>query len=299
MRINENNYVDKAEEAIIELVKDAKERYGVRYRDKLVTTSKIRNLLAMTADIYNQVLVCQEEVLSDDICGRIEYLRVRFMYGKIRISGNILVKTGMHIGGSGAFAAIGAVDSPIIRDARTNLPMIPGSSLKGKMRSLLAKEFNERVVEPNEDHERITRLFGSSKKGNIKRSRLLFSDMVLKNEEELRDAGLQSMTEVKFENSISRATAVANPRQIERVVRGSVFKLDLIYELEEEQEFLEDMETLAEAMKLLQYDYLGGNGSRGYGKIQFQDIYTDAVVGHVDNTLLEKCNLILNEAVKE
>ena len=80
MRINENNYVDKAEEAIIELVKDAKERYGVRYRDKLVTTSKIRNLLAMTADIYNQVLVCQEEVLSDDICGRIEYLRVRFMY---------------------------------------------------------------------------------------------------------------------------------------------------------------------------------------------------------------------------
>ena len=92
------------------------------------------------------------------------------------------------------------------------------------MRSLLAKEFNERVVEPNEDHERITRLFGSSKKGNIKRSRLLFSDMVLKNEEELRDAGLQSMTEVKFENSISRATAVANPRQIERVVRGSVFK---------------------------------------------------------------------------
>ena len=186
------------------------------------------------------------------------------MYGKIRISGNILVKTGMHIGGSGAFAAIGAVDSPIIRDARTNLPMIPGSSLKGKMRSLLAKEFNERVVEPNEDHERITRLFGSSKKGNIKRSRLLFSDMVLKNEE-LRDAGLQSMTEVKFENSISRATAVANPRQIERVVRGSVFKLDLIYELEEEQEFLEDMETLAEAMKLLQYDYLGGNA----GKMQF------------------------------
>ena len=166
------------------------------------------------------------------------------MYGKIRISGNILVKTGMHIGGSGAFAAIGAVDSPIIRDARTNLPMIPGSSLKGKMRSLLAKEFNERVVEPN-------------------------------------------------------ATAVANPRQIERVVRGSVFKLDLIYELEEEQEFLEDMDTLAEAMKLLQYDYLGGNGSRGYGKIQFQDIYTDAVVGRVDNTLLEKCNSILNEAVKE
>ena len=80
MRINENNYVDKAEEAIIELVKDAKERYGVRYRDKLVTTSKIRNLLAMTADIYNQVLTYTSEKLDDEICGRIEYLRIRFIY---------------------------------------------------------------------------------------------------------------------------------------------------------------------------------------------------------------------------
>ena len=61
------------------------------------------------------------------------------MYGKLRIFGDILVKTGMHIGGNGAFAAIGAVDSPVIRDATTNLPMIPGSSLKGKIRSLLQK----------------------------------------------------------------------------------------------------------------------------------------------------------------
>ena len=68
--------------------------------------------------------------------------------------------------------------------------------------------------------------------------------MVLDNEQELRDAGLQSMTEVKFENSINRTTAIANPRQIERVVRGSVFRLDLIYELENMDEFLEDMEKL-------------------------------------------------------
>ena len=143
------------------------------------------------------------------------------MYAKVRISGDIEVKTGMHIGGSSAFSAIGAVDSPVILDVRSNLPMIPGSSLKGKMRSLLAKEFNEAIVEPDNDHERLTRLFGSAKKGNVKRSRVLFSDMVLDNEQELRDAGLQSMTEVKFENSINRATAIANPRQIERVVRGS------------------------------------------------------------------------------
>ena len=165
------------------------------------------------------------------------------MYAKIQISGDILVKTGMHIGGSGAFAAIGAVDSPVVKDVKTNLPMIPGSSLKGKMRSLLAKEFNEQITEPKGDHERISRLFGSSEKNKIKRSRILFSDMVLANEQELREAGLQSMTEVKFENSISRLTAVANPRQIERAVRGSVFGLDLIYEMENEQEFIEDMQT--------------------------------------------------------
>ena len=160
------------------------------------------------------------------------------MYAKIKIFGDLYVKTGMHIGGSSAFAAIGAVDSPVIRDTRSSLPMIPGSSLKGKMRSLLAKEFNGQVVEPENDHERIARLFGSSKKEKVRRSRLLFADMVLANEGELRKAGLQSMTEVKFENSISRATAIANPRQIERTVAGSVFELDLIYELEKEEEAL-------------------------------------------------------------
>ena len=220
------------------------------------------------------------------------------MYAKIRISGDLLVKTGMHIGGSSAFAAIGAVDSPIVKDVRTNLPMIPGSSLKGKMRSLLAKELNDKIVEPAYDHEKIVRLFGSAEKKRVKRSRVLFSDMVLANETELRDAGLQSMTEVKFENSISRATAVANPRQIERAVSGSVFELDLIYELENEEELLEDMETLAEGMKLLKYDYLGGSGSRGYGKVEFQRISAETVIGTVEETLIEKCNEILEQATE-
>lgn len=215
------------------------------------------------------------------------------MYAKISITGDILVKTGMHIGGSSAFAAIGAVDSPVIKDVRTNLPMIPGSSLKGKMRSLLAKELNETLLDPDHDHERIRRLFGSAQKNNVKRSRLLFSDMVLANEEELRQAGLQSMTEVKFENSINRATAVANPRQIERTVRGSVFELDLIYEAEEEKQIIEDMELLAEGFRLLQYDYIGGSGSRGYGKVAFQNLQAQTVVGTVDEKVLQQCNQVL------
>lgn len=219
------------------------------------------------------------------------------MYAKLQIKGDIVVKTGMHIGGSSAFAAIGAVDAPIMRDAGTNLPMIPGSSLKGKMRSLLAKEYNRTLANlPDDDAERLIRLFGSAK-GKPQRSRVLFSDMVLANEQELRKAGLQSMTEVKFENSINRATAVANPRQIERVVRGSVFELDLIYEVEKQtpEEVMEDMETLAEGMKLLQYDYLGGSGSRGYGKISFRDLTVDPVIGNIDDELIEKCNEILAE----
>ena len=159
------------------------------------------------------------------------------MYAKIQITGTIEVKTGMHIGGSSAFAAIGSVDAPVLKDARTSLPMIPGSSLKGKMRTLLAKEYNTTVArKPDEDAPCLTRLFGSAKANRVKRSRVLVSDMFLKNADELRRQGLQSLTEIKFENTINRATAVANPRQIERVIRGSLFGLDIMYEAEEEGE---------------------------------------------------------------
>ena len=78
--INETNYVDKAEKAILSLRDKAKKQQRGRGELKIVTTSKIRNLLAMTADIYNQVMICQNDKLSDDLKGRIEYLRVRFMY---------------------------------------------------------------------------------------------------------------------------------------------------------------------------------------------------------------------------
>lgn len=78
--INETNYVDKAEKAILSLRDKAEQQQRGRREPKIVTTSKIRNLLAMTADIYNQVMICQNDKLSDDLKGRIEYLRVRFMY---------------------------------------------------------------------------------------------------------------------------------------------------------------------------------------------------------------------------
>lgn len=215
------------------------------------------------------------------------------MYAKIQITGKLEVVTGMHIGGSSAFAAIGAVDSPVIKDSRENLPMIPGSSLKGKMRTLLAKEYNETVAaKPDEDNERIIRLFGSAKKGNIKRSRIQIADMVMANADEFRKRGSQSLTEIKFENTINRLTAVAMPRQIERVIRGSEFALDMIYEVREESEVVEDLSMLAEGMKLLQYDYLGGHGSRGYGKVRFKDVQADTVVGELDEKLQQEIDQI-------
>ncbi len=75
--VNEQNYVDMAEKAIMAL-KDRKDQKGRNI--PIVTTSKLRNLLAMSADIYNEVLNQKDEELSEDIRARIEYLRVRFLY---------------------------------------------------------------------------------------------------------------------------------------------------------------------------------------------------------------------------
>ncbi len=79
------------------------------------------------------------------------------------------------------------------------------------------------------------------------------------------------MTEVKFENNINRLTAVANPRQIERVVRGSEFAVTLVYDIEEASEVGEDFANISRGLKLISMDYLGGHGSRGYGRVAFTD----------------------------
>ncbi|WP_270393002.1 type III-A CRISPR-associated RAMP protein Csm3 [Butyribacter intestini] len=218
------------------------------------------------------------------------------MFAKIEITGEIKVVSGLHIGASDAFAAIGAIDSPVVRDAYSDLPMIPGSSLKGKIRSLLAKAYpNDFEKTADDDSDNILRLFGCAKKDKLKNSRLIFSDMVMDNWKELKKLGLQSQTEAKFENTISRMTSEANPRQIERVVRGATFPLQLIYNVENEDEIIEDIALLKEGMTLLSYDYLGGSGSRGYGKVKFSGVAADVVVGEVAEEIIDKCNDILAE----
>ncbi len=228
------------------------------------------------------------------------------MLAKIMITGKITSKTGMHIGGASGFSAIGAIDSPVVRDIQTDEPMIPGSSLKGKMRSLLAKQYSDiaRLPQHNNDVDRVRRLFGymqDGKSGGDSKqmafpARLQFSDMFLTNKKELDEIGLPT-TEVKFENTINRLTAVANPRQIERSVAGSVFDLNLIYNVVNEEEMLEDFTTIGEGMKLLTYDYIGGHGSRGYGRIGFSDLEVSCVTGECDQELLGKCAAVLKKGI--
>ena len=190
---------------------------------------------------------------------------------KAIITGKIKLLTGMHIGSSSEFAPIGAVDSVVIRNPIDNRPIIPGSSLKGKLRTLLVKSDCQNPVldKIEEDSEVIKRLFGSSKP-NIIPARLQFYDLFM-NEENVKKLEKKStdlyLSEIKFENTINRLTAVANPRQIERVPAGAEFDFKLVYNIESDSEIEEDIAVLVKALKLIQLDYIGGSGTRGYGKV--------------------------------
>ncbi|CDC18596.1 cRISPR-associated RAMP protein Csm3 family [Eubacterium sp. CAG:274] len=209
------------------------------------------------------------------------------MLNKIRINGEIELLTGLHIGTGGEFAAIGAADSPVIKDIITNESIIPGSSLKGKLRSMLGARYSIKNANgADDDCDEIKRLFGSVDKP----SRLIFSDMTISNKDELNSLNVYTTTETKFENTINRLSGVANPRQIERTIRGCKYSMDIIYNLKEEDEALEDMKMLAEGFKLLEFDYLGGHGSRGYGKVKFNNLSAECVIGNVSEDLLGEIN---------
>ena len=205
-------------------------------------------------------------------------------YTKIKITGTIVIKTGMHIGGDDSFSAIGAIDSPVVRDPLTRLPIIPGSTLKGKMRSLLARDKGTVPAKGTKGFEsdcfELLRLFGSSSKESdatgtgMQMSRLQFSDCFLANKEEL-----PQIFENKFENTIDRLTSVANPRQIERVVRGAEFGMEIIYNVEDVEQIEEDFANIRAGLNLIENDYLGGGGSRGNGRVTFGDLRAEVVTG--------------------
>ena len=200
--------------------------------------------------------------------------------GKVIIKAILRVETGLHIGAAKDFAPIGAVDSPFIRDPFTKKPIIPGSSLKGKIRTLLAKSAATQPVlnDIAEDPEQIKKLFGTAGKKYARAARLQFFDLQMTDKSFKRFDAMELDTyigEVKFENTISRITAAANPRQIERVPAGTEFDFKLVYNVENKDELQDDMETLAKGFKLLQMDYLGGHGSRGYGRVTLENFELD------------------------
>lgn len=211
------------------------------------------------------------------------------LINKLMITGKLKILTGLHIGINNDFSPIGAIDSPFIRDSLTHEPIIPGSSIKGKIRTLLAKSMCNSYIlnDVDKDNEKIIRLFGSAGKNVTVFARLQFFDLFLNRDcvEALKNIETDTyFGEIKFENTINRITGEATPRQIERVPAGTIFDFKLVYNVENKDELIEDMQTLADGLKLLQADYLGGHGSRGYGRVSFEDLNIKQIINE-DNQI--------------
>lgn len=200
--------------------------------------------------------------------------------GKIKISGILRLLTGMHIGASNDFSTIGAVDSIVVRDPVTKRPVIPGSSIKGKMRHLLSRAHPEGpFLEIKNEPDDMMRLFGGTPEGGGRDTmivaRLQFIDLFMSEASAGRLGKMNTdlyLSEIKFENTISRITGEANPRQMERVPAGAEFDFNLIYNIENIDEVESDFKNLAAAISLLHMDYLGGGGTRGNGRVHIKDI---------------------------
>ncbi len=214
----------------------------------------------------------------------------RFL-GNIVLKGQMECLTGLHIGGSKEKMEIGGVDSPVIRDPLTMYPYVPGSSLKGKMRSLL--EYALGKVQPSNGQFRfcecgkpdcpICRVFGSAAENrSMGPTRLIVRDAhpSEKTIELWKSLDTELLyTEYKGENGIDRITSAANPRFVERVVKGSVFNVEFIYSVFDVGDGIRDAEYfrhVLEALTLVEHSALGKSGSRGYGQVSFK--FTEPMV---------------------
>ena len=224
------------------------------------------------------------------------------------IRGQIELVSGLHIGSGNAEMHIGGTDNPVIKNPVTNEPYIPGSSLKGKMRSLL--EWHAGVVGDAEGRPLgfrelarlqgakaeqasiIIKLFGGAPEGagrddklvsEIGPTRLAFWDCGLDPAwvAEMKDKNLL-LTETKMENSIDRIAGVAlNPRNTERVPAGARFDFRLTLKVIDGEDLLVD---ILRGLRLLELTGVGGSGSRGYGKLRFSGLTRDgeSLESHLD-----------------
>lgn len=83
---------------------------------------------------------------------------------------------------------------------------------------------------------------------------------------------LSEYTEVKWENVIDRVTSAATPRQNERVPAGARFDFEMIYNVYDERDKGWIMDVFVKGMEMLENSYIGASGSRGYGKIKFENM---------------------------
>ncbi|MGR3318002.1 MAG: type III-A CRISPR-associated RAMP protein Csm3 [Candidatus Anammoxibacter sp.] len=213
--------------------------------------------------------------------------------GYKKIEGIIEVVTGLHVGGSSSIIEIGGSQNPIIKHPLTNEPYIPGSSIKGKMRSLLEWKLGILETNPNvkgfgDVHQckeagcPVCTIFGSSADESTSGpTRLIVRDAVLDNDYRLElktknpNWTPMDLSEDKWENTINRITAGANPRNIERVVSGAQFSFNISYRVFEEEgnSNLNDealFDNVIDALRLVENDTLGGAGSRGCGQVKFK-----------------------------
>ncbi|MGY4707271.1 type III-A CRISPR-associated RAMP protein Csm3 [Candidatus Bipolaricaulota sp. J31] len=217
--------------------------------------------------------------------------------GRVFIGFEIHALTGLHIGGKGGGIQIGGVDKEIVRDPLTDRPYIPGSSLKGKIRCLLEKHYqlpiNRKIAntwihsckDPDEYKNcPVCRVFGIPAEEKFgTQTRLLVRDIILSDESAQLLEGLsldRSYAELKTEVSIDRVTSAANPRTVERVPAGAIFKPgEMVYTIfnsddgrADPSQDIEHLSVVFEGMQLLEHDYLGGLGSRGSGRVAFRKI---------------------------
>jgi len=214
-----------------------------------------------------------------------------------KISGKITLKSGLHIGSGNMEMHIGGTDSPVIKHPHTLEPYIPGSSIKGKVRSLLemacglvpfaadegglvsSKTVNKVKDNPElkKHAEAILTIFGNSgadreDESSYGPTRVSFSDCYLNEgwKKKARD-NRWSYTEVKSENRIDRIKGTAeHPRFIERVPEGTEFNFLVTFKVLKDEDEKLFTDYLLKGLKLLEMDALGGNGSRGYGRIEFE-----------------------------
>ena len=216
-----------------------------------------------------------------------------------KMTGTLELITGLHIGSGNTEMHIGGTDNPVIKHPKSQEPYIPGSSIKGKMRSLLEWKLGVvgitegspvgfkhlgQIPDKAKDHAKnLLRLFGGAPEGagtdtalieEIGPTRLGFWDCLLARDwvNEMTKRNLL-LTETKMENMIDRIKGVAqHPRNTERVPAGARFEFNLTIRVHDNEDLTS---MIYEGLKLLELTGLGGSGSRGYGKIQFTKLELD------------------------